>query len=97
MGQTIVVVDQSVAADSNPHDVTIPGRHALASLLNAKQIDNGPAAEVDLTIVTTTPTADNQIYLKDESTVSIQVGTAIAVEDFLILEGEEIGENVKPK
>jgi len=90
------MVDEVVAADSANHDLDIKNTVPLASILRARQIDNGTPAEVDLTVVTAAPTGDDEIYLKDADTITIRVGTAIAVDDLLILEVVEVGEQVKP-
>lgn len=95
MPRTVVMVDETVPADAANHDVDIKNAPPLASILRARQIDNGVPAEVDLTVVTADPTGDDEIYLKDSDTITIRVGTAIATDDFLILECEEVGENVK--
>ena len=97
MPTNIVLVDQTVAADSAEHEVTLPtGSPPIERILYARQIDNGTPAEVDLTVVDEID-GDNQVQAEATATnkFKIRVGTAIAADDLLILNVLTVGERIR--
>ena len=95
--RTLVLVDNVIAADNAVHDIDLPtGTPPVDSILYARQIDNGAPAEVDLTVKASKAAIDgnDQIAKLDADTISARVATAVAVDDFLVLNITEVGERV---
>lgn len=98
MPQNIVLVDQAVAADNAVHELTLPtGSPPIDEILYARQIDTGAPAEVDLTVQAAIDGNDQvQTAASAINKFKIRVGTAINVDDFLVLNVRTIGERTRP-
>ena len=95
-----LVITDFTAGAGVPTDVDVPAGTPPLAALNWARLLQTPAAggahsEVDLSIVDTI-SADDQITLKDQDTITIRPAAAILIHDTLHLNVVEVGEKVKP-